>query len=352
MSEPLLIKDNTMIIKSPVFELLASMFRLTSHEHMQSVDQVKEMTQDYYEFEVRIKTIRETLSQQTLNELNVFFDYETYIGLSMVRFAWEKSCYQDISAFINKLEETSSYELFTRFLQTGYSPGEVDFIEDTQRVVDYIQRSNYPDIEKWKLTYLYMNIDQTKERFIYLLRSCYSQYFKEEEVELLELQERSIQNLLQEYKQGGEETLRQILPVLDSEVLTNSNYQIVLAPSVYYHIASLNSEADHSFIYLYGINQPALFKTRRFNEKDAIEALKIISDEKRIKIIKLLSVTPYYGYEIAQKLELSNSTVSHHLSQLASIHLVNSVRKENKVYYQVNKKAVSDLMNRLTIMLT
>lgn len=346
------INDQILIIQSPVFELLASMFRITSHEKMKPIHVKEQNSQEFYELEMKVKALRERLSQQLLDELQVFFSYETYLGLSMVRYAWEKNAYQDILAFIEQIEQESPYELFKSFIQTGYTENDMDFIHDTQQVVDYIQRSNLPDVEKWKLTYLYMNIDQTKERFIHLLSTCYHQYFKEEMDPLTAQHERSIENLLSEFKTGGEETIRQILPSLDKDIMNRPNFKIILAPSVYYHVASLNSESEDSLIYLYGIHQPALFKKRRFNETDAIEALKIISDEKRIKMIKLLSLAPCYGYEIAQKLALSSSTVSHHLSLLASINLVRSFRRESRVYYEVDKQAVSELMNRLTILLT
>ena len=83
------------------------------------------------------------------------------------------------------------------------------------------------------------------------------------------------------------------------------------------------------------------------NKERLTRAFKILADEKRLSIIRLLNQGPLYGYELAQRLHLSNSTVSHHLSALSSVGLVKASRKENRVYYEVLPNEIEKLMEQM-----
>ena len=136
--------------------------------------------------------------------------------------------------------------------------------------------------------------------------------------------------------------------------LENAKDQIILIPSYYYNTASLFSyfEDGKRLIYLYGTSQPKFEFSDDISSEKVLTAIKVLSDENRIKTIEILNTTPCYGYELSQKLGISSSTMSHHLSLLSDIGVIIPVREENKVYYQVNKDNIRKLLKQFETMLT
>nr|WP_225445528.1 metalloregulator ArsR/SmtB family transcription factor [Paenibacillus arenosi] len=88
------------------------------------------------------------------------------------------------------------------------------------------------------------------------------------------------------------------------------------------------------------------------NHQQISDSLKVLSDEKRIHIIQLLNRAPRYGHELAKELNLTNSTISHHLNALTTTGIVKAIRQENKVYYHVDKERIAEVLQNLTQMLT
>lgn len=98
------------------------------------------------------------------------------------------------------------------------------------------------------------------------------------------------------------------------------------------------------------------FRTHKFffqkESTDRVERfLKMLSDKRRVDIIKMLSYKPYYGYEIAAKLELTPATVNYHINLLMDADVLTFDREENKVYYTLNKEKVKELLKETSIIL-
>lgn len=338
-----------LIITSPVFELLASMYRLQSHEQIESaVDNEFPAAKkiDSHKLDQWVSRTRSMLPDFIKNELEVFFHFESFFALTMVRFSWEHQCYQSIEAFLSTLEKTPAQDICALFCQTGFTPKDTANPDDWQQVIAYIKKSNLPEVEKWKLAYLFTDVEETKNRLIRLITFCAGHYFKNDMETWQAEQQKSI-NIVRKHLSGD---IGELFPYLAKAGVIASDTQLVLAPSYFYHRASLTSDSptNGSFICLFGVQQISFLQETPIGEDRILEAFKILSDEKRIRLIKLLNAGPLYGYELAQKLDLSNSTVSHHLSVLSSINIVHPTRVENKVYYKVNKEELEKLMKSLT----
>ncbi|MFB7303051.1 MULTISPECIES: ArsR/SmtB family transcription factor [Heyndrickxia] len=329
--------ENIIFISSPVFEQLSSMF-VVQGDIQSSVGAANEVQK-------WVEERRRTIPQKLKNDLDVFFSKETFIGMSMIRYAYENNCYESVPNFIHQLESEEPYQLFMRFLQTGFTPDEVSNILDIQEVSHFIKQTNLPESEKWKLTYLYVDIENTKQRFVNLIKQYYEFYFKDDIPYFLKKQQESIADLYDKQQDLTRVQVGNIFPVIPSHVLENKEIKLILSPSFFYDTASLTSDSDDSFIYHFGMNE---MKKNKMSQDDVLDAIKVVADEKRIKIIQLLNKSPRYGYELANTLNLSNSTVSHHLSTLSSIGIVYSTRIENKVYYQLHKEKLQVLMETLT----
>jgi predicted transcriptional regulator len=74
--------------------------------------------------------------------------------------------------------------------------------------------------------------------------------------------------------------------------------------------------------------------------EELVVFFKVLSDANRLKIIGLLAGQPYSVEELAALLNLKPSTVSHHLSKLAKVGLVNAKTESYYNVYQLDEKAL------------
>lgn len=331
------------MVQSPVFELLASLFRLQCHERLSRDGDGVAPLEDF-DLGLWVQRVRSELSQDMQEALETFFNYESFMGLSMAKFSWETNSWSSVDGFLKMLGEAPPAVLFERFLNTGYTPeGSVE-TDDPEKVRDYINRTNLPDIEKWKFAYLYLNMETTKARFIELLAFCNRLYFAQEWDDLRRQQAESIDATQKSVHRP--EDLLDVFPHLEGVPLEDPNATIVLAPSVFYHLDSLSSFDDEHHLYLsiYGVRYPGRPSMRG---DEVIAFMKALADETRIKIIKILAMGPRFGYELAQQLKLSNSTISHHLSILAESGVVRPTREENRVSYALERQYLRGLMEAM-----
>lgn len=341
------IPDKVNLVTSPVFDLLASMFRLNNNEKL--IEQIDYSDPSKVQMDNWVNKTRNILPPSVKEELDVFFNYESFIGMGLVRKSFMENAYKSYEDFIDFLEALPEYDLILCFLQTGFTPESITNIKDKEEVLHFIKSCNLPEPEKWKLTYLYFDLAYTKTRFIGLIKTCWNLYYADEVDEIMNKQESSIEQLIGEYGIKDRVSYFDIFPYLERDYAIPEDVIIISAPSVFYNIISLKSysESDNIFLHLVGINLPNYRRSVMSDDK-LRDSFKALADEKRIKMIQILSISPAYGYELAQKLGLSNSTVSHHLSTLSSLGIVKSTRKDSRVYYEVNKERLKEMMLAIT----
>jgi len=63
---------------------------------------------------------------------------------------------------------------------------------------------------------------------------------------------------------------------------------------------------------------------------------KALSDPNRLRIIQLLTYGEQCGCELLEQMQISQSTLSHHMKMLEDSGLVSSVRKGKWSYYSLN----------------
>ena len=74
------------------------------------------------------------------------------------------------------------------------------------------------------------------------------------------------------------------------------------------------------------------------------ETLKAISDPVRREILDMLKETSMTAGDIASKFNLTNATVSYHLSTLKNAGLVNERRDKKYIYYTLNISVFEELL--------
>ncbi len=78
--------------------------------------------------------------------------------------------------------------------------------------------------------------------------------------------------------------------------------------------------------------------------QEFVEALKVLSDETRIRILKILEEKPSYLCQITAVLGFSPSTVSTHLSKLKQFGFVKDKREGAKVLFSLSEPESEELL--------
>ena len=81
--------------------------------------------------------------------------------------------------------------------------------------------------------------------------------------------------------------------------------------------------------------------------EELVSFYKALADANRLKIIGLLAGRSYTGEELASLLKLKPSTVSHHLSKLAQVGLVDARSESYYNVYSLKEKTLEEKTRRL-----
>ena len=146
----------------------------------------------------------------------------------------------------------------------------------------------------------------------------------------------------QQMEENSEKFLREKLHlVIDNQAVYH------LHPSVYridrYQLIG-SALIDHCI--LFGTH---FFDIANLSSKDRIDHetimffLKCIADNTKMSIIKLLNGGPMYASELSETLQLSGSTISHHMSALTKLDMVFMQKENVKVFYILNQERIESL---------
>jgi DNA-binding transcriptional ArsR family regulator len=280
--------------------------------------------------------------------LAIFFNQETFYGMSLVGYVarWNP---ENIEEFLTRLEQVEALDILTRFMYSGIGPGS-DFsqehirslMEQDKEVWRFINdQLSFSVQEKWQILQFVMDPETMKQDLLRLLNWHYNNIYPGQEA----LASRQIQGTLQELKERvqkyGEEYLKLLIPLDYSK---RKDAKITLAVSYYWETGqSINILED---VYVFGY--------RFFEQVEAqhsvlagVQTFKVLADETRLSIIRLLAGRPWYGHELAERLGVSNSTISHHMTQLVMAGLVHSYREENRVYFQLEPSQFREVLNQV-----
>lgn len=82
--------------------------------------------------------------------------------------------------------------------------------------------------------------------------------------------------------------------------------------------------------------------------KKRIELFKVLSDEKRLQILKMTCQKKCYGNELAKELKITTATLSYHISKLFELGVMSIEDGEtNRIYYRADKEKLHALMERI-----
>ncbi|WP_053985854.1 ArsR/SmtB family transcription factor [Niameybacter massiliensis] len=101
---------------------------------------------------------------------------------------------------------------------------------------------------------------------------------------------------------------------------------------------------------VFGIHISRLIEIRNAyvkQEMDLTPFLKAIADSSKLDILRYLKEERLYASQLAERLGISNATVSHHVSTLLSLELISCEKEQNKVYFILNQTKIHDYIDIL-----
>lgn len=96
-------------------------------------------------------------------------------------------------------------------------------------------------------------------------------------------------------------------------------------------------------------NKLDLYQKNMQSAKEMLQQiLKLLGDKSKFEILCLLKSHGRYNLEIADELRLTPATASHHMSMLLANHMVTVEKKDGRVYYQLNRETLREIINCFT----
>lgn len=131
-----------------------------------------------------------------------------------------------------------------------------------------------------------------------------------------------------------------------------SNTEVIRVPTVACFNAIKFLEEDYSnriyvFIGVLYNDIGNLINKHSNNDKVIVSRLKAIGESNRLEILKELKKGPMCGKDIAELLELTPATVSHHMTSLVNEGLVCMYKVGTRVDYKINNEEAQKLINSL-----
>jgi len=200
-----------------------------------------------------------------------------------------------------------------------------------------IASSNIGDRDKFKLLYLLDDFDEALVEFADYI-SIYYNFMNEHDV----LFKKLVVRIIDKFKHASSEKFSEFMKnSMSVKKMLRKEYLII--PSLipyncidytYYGFADYEVPIIQIGFLYFELAQ--LMKKHQNTEDRFLKAAKTLSDPSKFDILKICLDKPAYGQEIAEKLNLTSATVSHHMQQLVAMNYVSVSFEEKKVYYKTN----------------
>lgn len=120
-----------------------------------------------------------------------------------------------------------------------------------------------------------------------------------------------------------------------------------LTPTLIYpavELVNISGTFSNSYIGLFTDDVYKMQQKSKAAQKNILPILKAISDSSKFDILLSLIKAPKYNLELAEELNLSAATISHHMNVLLTCGLVNVEKRDGRVYYMLSKNTMRDLL--------
>ena len=120
-----------------------------------------------------------------------------------------------------------------------------------------------------------------------------------------------------------------------------------IIPTLIHPASEIIAPDGTAFIGLYTHHAYKMIQDAKATSSSLLPALKALGDRSKFDILVLLKSAPRYNLELAEKLNLSAATVSHHMNVLLTQELVFVEKHDGRVYYSLHADTIKRLFAEL-----
>lgn len=308
-----------------------------------------------------VNEIEKGISSYIRRELDYFFSI-CGIDVLVAAYVADFENIDSVPKFLQVFEKASTTILF-RYLGGVFLASEVPALnvqwdkiyEDLNAMKSYVGSLKVENVEAHKkLLECFENAEETKDRLYFLFKQFYQRSYSNIENTVLE----EIKNAEHQYNKilkanpqdFAERYFFNYFKIQDNTWEYKLNIHLSLFLNIYFWNINLHDYKQKAGWVILGLRTYEFYFQKEASDR-VDRFLKVLSDKRRVDIIKMLSFKPYYGYEIAAKLQLTPATVNYHINLLMDAGILSFDREENKVYYTLNKDKIKQLLNDTSIML-
>lgn len=307
-----------------------------------------------------LKAIKELMKSNKVNKDKLDFYFKRY-ALGENYFSFDHCFYRcyyfnrvsSVEEYLKFIKETSKEEhlkfIVKRILSIKYEVNLEDSIinnslNDTNEFLKELIDLNIPSELKWNICSVILDFDRFIDEYIELVQVC-----KESFKTTLDRLNQICLNWYEDLKAKVESEGLKFL----EEAFEGNNYEKYSKIYVYPRIidaGALDQRYMNSDMYLFlGIDIAETIKIFGKNNENswAMTVLRILSESNRFRILEMLSKKEMFSGEIAEHLNLSNGTISHHTMGLEFANLIESEIRGSKTYYRTSKNSIDNLCDIL-----
>ncbi len=238
-------------------------------------------------------------------------------------------CANHLEWFENDLQNVTEDTIVLAFTNELLEDKELTNVLSTEKLIELLQSTRYSSNVCWKL----MLLLQEPKKKISFLNSLIKQNIPAYNQAITAVQ-KSLNKLLAEFSSGN---------YLSKKIVEN----VPITPTLIYPAIEI-IDSDAAYIGLFAKDIYKLVNKSKNTQKDILPLLKALSDKSKFDILHSLLIAPKYNLELAEELDLTAATVSHHMNVLLSNKLVDIEKKEGRVYYTLSKETLSDLIKQIS----
>lgn len=294
-----------------------------------------------------------------INDINLFFKFYTIGNMNYHQLPLSVSKYlsnsstnfydKDFSEIIKDIKNCSLNDFLPWILldlqNTIINDGSVEdsilsMNEDDMKnqIKQSLKLSSISNELKWSFFCLIDDFDDMKARYCNLLIKCYED-FNFQLVKLSKKLDKWCDYLDSKISSEGIEFIEDMLY---SSSLNDFDTIHIYGNLLIYYACILKDPGDGDLYIGLGINvDKHLMEIRGITNMDwFINSTKILLDQSKFNILKLLSNRPMYGSELAEALSLTTATISHHISALREADFIKEEVSSNRVFCDLNKESL------------
>lgn len=191
--------------------------------------------------------------------------------------------------------------------------------------------------------------EESKVQIVQMYRNFYTKHFQPLEDFLLDQLNPVVEAHRKVMEAQPKEFLEEILWMKAEEYSQVEDIQFIVTwIGELSHSVSID---DDRIAGIYGFGFLQRFD-KEFIKKQTMKLFKVLSDERRLDILRLVGNKSRYATELAKELGLTKATVSYHMNLIIEQGLVTIRVEQNRVYYDLNvdrlSKQLTDVIKDLT----